>query len=78
MHGRLRLVQRGGIDTPPLAHAWDTATPVELVGREYDQARLHHPSGVVLLERGNTISTALIAAYEELEQPTNPAPHQEE
>jgi hypothetical protein len=54
------------VEAPTLSQAWTHGTPVELEDRDYEHARFHEDTGVVLLERDGVIVTVLIAAYEEL------------
>lgn len=68
-HGRLRYTQRAGPGGPSIHQAWEEGDPVELgEHRDYETARLHQRTGVVLLERDGHIITVLTAAHEEFER----------
>ncbi|KAB1197950.1 MULTISPECIES: hypothetical protein [Haloferax] len=66
-HGRLRYTQRAGVTAPPIHQAWTEGESVELgTHRDYETARLHEETGVILLERDRCIITVLLAAYENI------------
>lgn len=64
-HAQLRLLQRAGLQARSVAHAWRSGTPVAVEYRDYHHAKYNEALDVILLERGDVVTTVLRAAFEE-------------
>jgi len=66
-HAKLAWWKRNADRNVDIQTAWREGVPIEAPNYNYDDARLHEPSGIVLLARDDSLTTVLYADGIELE-----------
>lgn len=66
-HAQLAWWKRNNNRDVDIQTAWRKSPPIQAPNYIYDKARLHEPSGIVLLSRNDSLTTVLFAETIELE-----------
>jgi len=69
IHAEERYKQRFDSGDLPLVTAWERGVRVEAPDKEYQEARLHPPSDLLMTTKGGVITTVLFASRERVKAP---------